>query len=172
MISCSSDLTVKVSVGIEQYVLGTHNDSVTCLSALDSQSIIASGGLDKKIRIWDLNASKMAGTAFLLKLAEIELHSSVYAIASSCCIVASATSVGNTVKLYDTRSNKEILELQGHQDMVRTIQMRYSGHLIIIVKMESIYYRVVRIFWLIFGILLCLLIHFNLLITIMILFGN
>lgn len=61
VVSCSSDLTVKVTVGINQYLLGNHNDAVTSLSGLDSQNIVASGGLDKKIKIWDLNAFKMTG---------------------------------------------------------------------------------------------------------------
>ena len=40
-------------------------------------------------------------------------------------MIAAATSLGNTVKLYDTRSNSLALELSGHTDMVRTLQMRY-----------------------------------------------
>jgi len=52
-------MTVKVTVGSQINTLGNHNDSVTALSSLNNYQI-ASAGLDKKIRSWDLNASVLA----------------------------------------------------------------------------------------------------------------
>ena len=125
MVSCSADSTVKITKNLQHHHLGNHNDSVTALSALNTQNMIASAGLDKKIRIWDLSVLQMSCMIVLVILAEIITHSSVYAISCAGSIIAAATSVGNTVKLFDSRSNQQILEFYGHNDMVRTLQLRY-----------------------------------------------
>lgn len=63
VVSASSDRTIKVwkpysDTPKTAHTVGWHTDYAKCLTYASGQGWVASGGLDRKIKIWDLNQSE------------------------------------------------------------------------------------------------------------------
>lgn len=131
LVSASSDLTLKVwrplSNGTQvPETIGQHSDYVKCLASPSSQSgWVASGGLDRKVCLWDLNG---AG-----KISEIETRDeektdkgSVYALAAIQNILVSG-GPESIIRLWDPRCGKRITKFVGHTDNIRDILINKVG---------------------------------------------
>ncbi|KAG9256703.1 uncharacterized protein F5Z01DRAFT_483536 [Emericellopsis atlantica] len=90
---------------------------------------VASGGLDRKVCLWDLNGGG--------KTLEIDTQGedkpekgSVYALSAGRNIIA-VGSPEKTVRLYDSRSGTRFSKMVGHTDNIRSILIGDSGELIL-----------------------------------------
>ena len=137
LVSASSDLTVKVwrplsEENAEAQSIGAHADYANRLAVPPSDmglNWVASGGLDRKVCLWDLNG---AG-----KTLEIDVKGddkpekgSVYALSVGHNVLA-VGSPEKTVRLYDPRTGSRISKLVGHVDNVRSILIDDSGDTIL-----------------------------------------
>ncbi|KAF5020246.1 hypothetical protein F66182_7724 [Fusarium sp. NRRL 66182] len=138
LVSGSSDLTVKVwrpyseedNARVE--TIGEHADYVKCVTTPPPDmgaNWIASGGLDRKICLWDLNG---AGKTLEIDVQgeEIAEKGSVYALRVGRNIMASG-GPEKTVRLYDPRTGDKVSKLVGHVDNIRAILIDDAGDTIL-----------------------------------------
>lgn len=131
LVSASSDITVKVwrplaNDGQFPTTIGQHSDYVKCLAAPEAHSDwVASGGLDNKIKIWDLNG---AGERMVIDTGEAECSAkgSVYALSVRGSVMASG-GPDSVLRLWDPKSGKRITKFVGHTDVVRDILINEQG---------------------------------------------
>ncbi|KAK9469719.1 hypothetical protein V1512DRAFT_256887 [Lipomyces arxii] len=135
VISCSSDLTVKAwnTSSNTQTTIGHHHDFVKCL-AVDSQSAdwVASGGLDRRINLWDLNRADQKLQIDVGQRGQ-NPKGSVYALGiggSGGNIIASG-GPDSIVRLWDQRSGDSIVDFLGHTDNIRTVLVNKAGNLVL-----------------------------------------
>ncbi|KAI1388425.1 WD40 repeat-like protein [Hypoxylon trugodes] len=129
LVSASSDLTVKVwrpELGdTEPHTIGQHADYVKCVATPSSADWVASGGLDRKIYLWDLNG-KGKSLEIDVKGDDVSEKASVYAMSVGRNILASG-GPESIVRLWDPRSGGRITKLVGHTDNIRAILMNEAG---------------------------------------------
>lgn len=131
LVSASSDITVKIwrPHSEESQVpnnIGLHSDYVKCLASPGPHSDwVASGGLDHKILLWDLNGG---GEKLQIDVGENESNTkgSVYALSVRGSIMASG-GPESIVRLWDPKSGKRITNFVGHTDNVRDILINQDG---------------------------------------------
>ena len=131
LVSASSDITVKVWRPHSQdsqipTTVGLHSDYVKCLASPGTHSDwVASGGLDHKIRLWDLNGG---GEKLQIDVGQSESSTkgSVYALSVRGSIMASG-GPESIVRLWDPKSGKRITNFVGHTDNVRDILIDQDG---------------------------------------------
>lgn len=131
LVSASSDITVKVWRPDSEdsqipTTIGHHSDYVKCLASPGVHSDwVASGGLDHKIKIWDLNGG---GEKLHIDIGEHESSAkgSVYALSVRGPIMASG-GPESIVRLWDPKSGKRITNFVGHTDNVRDILINEHG---------------------------------------------
>lgn len=131
LVSASSDITVKAwrphsQEGLPPQTIGLHSDYVKCLATPGLHSDwVASGGLDHKIRVWDLNGG---GERLSIDVGEDESSAkgSVYALSCRGSIMASG-GPESIVRLWDPKSGKRITKFVGHTDNVRDILITEDG---------------------------------------------
>ncbi|MCJ1391819.1 hypothetical protein MMC18_004686 [Xylographa bjoerkii] len=131
LVSASSDITVKVwrpfgEDGQSATTIGLHSDYVKCLASPGPHSDwVASGGLDHKIRLWDLNGG---GEKLQIAVGEDEnsAKGSVYALSVRGSIMASG-GPESIVRLWDPKTGKRITKFVGHTDNVRDILINQDG---------------------------------------------
>jgi WD repeat-containing protein 48 len=125
LVSASSDTTVRVW---RQYseeanlpsTIGKHSDYVKCLATSPAHSDwVASGGLDHKIAVWDLNGG---GERLKINVSEDDKtpKGSVYALSARGSILASG-GPDSVVRIWDSKTGKLITKFVGHTDNVRSI---------------------------------------------------
>ncbi|KAL1879100.1 hypothetical protein VTK73DRAFT_7324 [Phialemonium thermophilum] len=135
LVSASSDLTVKVwrphgNYKEEPVTIGQHADYVKCLATPDQNTNwVASGGLDRRIYLWDLNGK---GKTLEIDVSgeEITEKGSVYALSVNHHILASG-GPESIVRLWDPRSGKRITKFVGHTDNVRAVLLNEGGDTVI-----------------------------------------
>ncbi|KAI1825165.1 WD repeat-containing protein [Xylaria intraflava] len=129
LVSASSDLTVKLwrpSTGDnEAHTIGQHADYVKCLATPSAGDWVASGGLDRKIYLWDLNG-KGKSLEIDVKAEEITQKGSVYALGVGRNILASG-GPESIVRLWDPKTGKRITNFVGHTDNIRSIIINEAG---------------------------------------------
>jgi WD repeat-containing protein 48 len=132
LVSASSDVTVKAwrpdaQDGSAATTIGAHSDYVKCLaSPSTSANWVASGGLDHKICLWDLNGAGQSLEINVGKVEEGVSKGSVYALCTNDSILASG-GPESVVRLWDPKSGKSITKLVGHADNIRSILMSEDG---------------------------------------------
>ena len=134
VVSASSDLLVKVwrphgSDSKEPATIGQHADYVKCVATPDqSTNWVASGGLDRKIYLWDL-----AGGGKTLEIdvsgEEVTEKGSVYALSVNHSILASG-GPESIVRLWDPKTGKRITKFVGHTDNIRSVLVNQSGDMV------------------------------------------
>ncbi|KAI0137191.1 WD domain-containing protein [Xylariales sp. AK1849] len=129
LVSASSDLTVKVwrplAGDTEAHTLGEHSDYVKCVATPKGGDWVASGGLDRKICLWDLSG---AGKTLEVDVSgeEVTEKGSVYALSVGRSILASG-GPESIVRLWDPKSGKRVTKFVGHTDNVRSILVNEAG---------------------------------------------
>jgi WD repeat-containing protein 48 len=131
LVSASSDLTVRVWRPLADdhqspVTIGQHADYVKCVASPGPQAdYVASGGLDRKICLWDLNG---AGKKLEIAVGDEEKSDkgSVYALSVGKSILASG-GPESIVRLWDPKSGKRITKFVGHTDNVRDILINETG---------------------------------------------
>lgn len=131
LVSASSDITVKVwrpsaTDALPPQTIGLHSDYVKCLASPGPQTNwVASGALDRKIYLWDLNG---AGQQLQINVGEDEntAKGSVYALAVTPNLLASG-GPESIVRVWDPRSGKRVTKLVGHTDNIRDILISQDG---------------------------------------------
>lgn len=135
LVSASSDITVKVwrpaaTDKLPPQTIGLHTDYVKRVASPGgNENWIASGGLDRKISLWDLNG---AGKKLEIAVGDDEstAKGSVYALAVTPNLVASG-GPESIVRVWDSRSGKRITKFVGHTDNVRDILLAEDGDMIL-----------------------------------------
>lgn len=131
LVSASSDLTVRVwrpqsDQSEAPQTIGQHADYVKCLATPNAQADwVASGGLDRRICLWDLSG---AGKKLEIEVGDEEKSEkgSVYALSVSRTILASG-GPESIVRLWDPRTGKRVTKFMGHTDNIRDILINESG---------------------------------------------
>ena len=129
LVSASSDITVKVwrphsEDNQKPETIGLHSDYVKCLASPGAHSDwVASGGLDHKIKLWDLSGG---GEKLHIDLGENEAKGSVYALSVRGSVMASG-GPESIVRLWDPKSGKRITNFVGHTDNIRDILINQDG---------------------------------------------
>lgn len=135
LVSASADLLVKLWRPLasdikEPVTIGQHADYVKCV-ATPSQSTnwVASGGLDRKIYLWDLSG---AGKTLEIDVQgeEVSQKGSVYALGVTHDILANG-GPESIVRLWDPKSGQRITKFVGHTDMIRAILISESGDMVL-----------------------------------------
>lgn len=132
LVTASSDLTVKVWRShaldpVAPSTIGQHSDYVKCLASPGKYSDwVASGGLDHKIKLWDLNGD---GEKLSINIGESDTSAkgSVYALSVRGSIMASG-GPESIVRLWDPRTGNRIRNFVGHTDNVRSILINEDGN--------------------------------------------
>jgi WD repeat-containing protein 48 len=132
VVSASSDMTVKLwrprsgEEHVKAPVIGKHTDYVKCLASPDIYADwIASGGLDHKIHLWDLNGG---GERLAIDAGEDAkaAKGSVYTLAVRGSLLASG-GPDSALRVWDHKSGKRITKLIGHTDNLRSILISEAG---------------------------------------------
>lgn len=131
LVSASSDLTVRVWRPLSNeaeapQTIGQHADYVKCLATPSPHADwVASGGLDRKICLWDLSGS---GKKLEIAVGDEETSEkgSVYALTTSRTILASG-GPESIVRLWDPRTGKRVTKFVGHTDNIRDILINETG---------------------------------------------
>ncbi|KAK8250398.1 WD repeat protein-like protein [Phyllosticta capitalensis] len=130
LVSASSDISVKLWRPAAQeatppQTIGLHSDYVKCLaSPSPTANWVASGGLDRKINLWDLN-----GAGQTLQIAvedDSAAKGSIYALAATNSLVAGG-GPESIVRVWDPRSGKRITKFVGHTDNIRDVMIAEGG---------------------------------------------
>ncbi|KAK0708951.1 hypothetical protein B0T26DRAFT_387808 [Lasiosphaeria miniovina] len=134
VVSASSDLLIKLWRPLahnaqEPATIGQHADYVKCVATPNqSTNWVASGGLDRKIYLWDL-----AGGGQTLQIdvsgEEVTEKGSVYALGVNAGILASG-GPESIVRLWDPKTGKRITKFVGHTDNIRAILVNDSGDMV------------------------------------------
>lgn len=135
LVSASSDITVKVWRPAAQDVIppqtiGLHSDYIKRVASPGlHDNWVASGGLDHKIKLWDLNG---AGQKLEIAVGEDEntAKGSVYALAATPSIIASG-GPESIVRIWDSRTGKRVTKFVGHTDNVRDVLITQDGDTIV-----------------------------------------
>lgn len=141
VISASSDHTVKLwnphdaSSALAPHSLGSHKDYVKCLSHAREAETIASGGFDQVIKLWDIKELRDFPT---LTIPSSEVKASVYALSinPSGTVIAAGTPE-KVVKVFDPRSGKNISNLIGHTDNIRSVLVSDDGRHLLSASSDS-----------------------------------
>lgn len=131
LVSASSDLTVRVWRPLSNeseapQTIGQHADYVKCLATPSPQADwVASGGLDRRMCLWDLNG---AGKKLEIEVGDEEKSEkgSVYAL-SVCRSMIASGGPESIVRLWDPRSGKRVTKFVGHTDNIRDILINETG---------------------------------------------
>lgn len=151
MISASSDRTIRAwsphnSTPDHQpapTIIGTHTDYVHSLTHSKHAAWVASGGFDRKIKLWDIShGSLSSSTSFASGAAKVpepilvlggseeeDERKSVYSLAtniSGALIVSGGPD--KVVRMWDPRAGgKEVGQLSGHTENVRALCLSEDG---------------------------------------------
>jgi WD repeat-containing protein 48 len=114
----------------EPVTIGQHADFAKRVATpSQSTSWVASGGLDRKLYLWDLSG---AGKTLEIDVSgeEVVEKGSVYALAVTHDILANGGPEG-IVRLWDPRSGQRITKFVGHTDVIRDILISESGDMVL-----------------------------------------
>ncbi|KAI9096435.1 hypothetical protein DFS34DRAFT_650541 [Phlyctochytrium arcticum] len=131
IVTASNDRTIYVTPTMQQsapIMIGHHSDYVKCLAYSRDRGWVASGGLDRRILLWDLGEGKgQSGSLAVSDTAEVMLNesspkSSVYALAcnpSGSLLVSG--SPDKLVRVWDLSQGKNVMRLMGHTENIRSL---------------------------------------------------
>ncbi|GAA5887701.1 hypothetical protein JCM6882_001502 [Rhodosporidiobolus microsporus] len=115
--------------------IGRHGDYVRCLATARDANWVASGGFDKKIKLWDVGEGR-TGDVPLLELPSPP--ASVYSLGTttSGSLVAAGTPE-RVIRVFDPRSRKQVSRLGGHTDNIRAVLLADDGKWLLSASSDS-----------------------------------
>ncbi|KAG0340983.1 hypothetical protein BG004_006207 [Podila humilis] len=137
LVSASSDRTIKLvrphsHAPAAAYIVGTHEDYVKTLAHASGPGWIASGGLDKTVRLWDIKEGRGGHFTSIGSIPETSSKASVYALACNPAGTVLATgSPEKIIRVWDPRSGQRITKFTGHTDNIRALLISESGDTIL-----------------------------------------
>ncbi|CEP07720.1 hypothetical protein [Parasitella parasitica] len=151
VVSASSDRTIKLwkpysDTPRAAHTIGYHTDYAKCLTYAAKSGWVASGGLDRRINIWDIEKSEAALTidaspANHFTDGSNESTGMLHNTSSKCSIYALAVNPAGSilasgspekvVRLWDPKSGKRISKLTGHTDNIRALLISEDGQYIL-----------------------------------------
>ncbi|KAL7749145.1 hypothetical protein RI367_005550 [Sorochytrium milnesiophthora] len=155
LLSASSDRSVKLwrlptgenddtfAAHMQPTTLGYHNDYVKCLAYASATKVVASGGLDTRIALWDLHTlqntwnNTSTGTTPQYIYATNKDHNkdpkcSIYALAATpdgSTLVSG--SPDKLIRIWDPRTRRRVGQLVGHTDYVRAVLVSDDGRTVL-----------------------------------------
>ncbi|KAJ2787549.1 hypothetical protein GGI15_000629 [Coemansia interrupta] len=138
VVSASSDQTVRAWAPSRPderpLTVGSHLDYVKALAYSRHRQVVISGGLDRKIKLWDIAEGRSASGPItaLQEFGDASLSSSVYTL--SCNAQGSLVVSGspeNVVRIWDTRSGRQVASLSGHTDHIRAVLLSEDSELVL-----------------------------------------
>lgn len=133
VVSASSDASVKLwrphsADASVAHTIGSHSDYIKCLSSPDrNANWVASGGLDHRIKLWDLAGGGEQLEIDIKKADNNKVEkSSIYALQANRNMIASG-GPESVVRIWDVKSGQSITKLVGHTDNIRDILMSDDG---------------------------------------------
>ncbi|KAJ2724898.1 hypothetical protein GGI07_001647 [Coemansia sp. Benny D115] len=139
VVSASSDQTVRAwTPGVEgsrPQAVGSHLDYVKALAYSEHRQMVVSGGLDRKIKLWDIGQGRgphNGPIAALQEFGDASVSSSVYALACNTqgSLVVSG-SPEKVIRVWDTRAARQLTTLSGHTDHIRAILLSSDSELVL-----------------------------------------
>lgn len=133
LISASSDTSIKVwntQKGFCMSTLRTHSDYVRCLAYASDVEIVASGGLDKLLYLWDIaTLTKLTALNNTVTTSSLAGNKeSIYSLAmNSSGTVLISGSTEKVLRVYDPRTCQKVMKLKGHTENVRAIVINRDG---------------------------------------------
>ncbi|KAG9069447.1 hypothetical protein KI688_010349 [Linnemannia hyalina] len=137
LVSASSDRTVKLvrphsHNPTSAHIIGTHEDYVKTLAYASGPGWVASGGLDKIVRLWDIKEGRSGQFGSLGSIPETSSKASIYALACNPAGTVLATgSPEKIIRVWDPRSGQRITKFAGHTDNIRALLISESGDTIL-----------------------------------------
>lgn len=133
LISASSDTTVKVwnaQKGFCMSTLRTHRDYVRALAYARDVEIVASGGFDQLIYLWDIaTLTKLTAINNTITTSSLSGNKdSIYSLAtnpSGTVIISGSTE--KVLRIFDPRACQKLMKLRGHTDNVKAIVVNRDG---------------------------------------------
>eukprot|EP00795_Rhopilema_esculentum_P008237 gene8237-14175_t len=133
LLSASSDTTVKVWDAFGGYcmsTLRTHKDYVKALAYAQDKEMVASGGFDKQIFLWDVNVlTALTATNNTVITSSLGgQKDSIYSLAlNSAGTVLVSGSTEKILRVWDPRSCSKEMKLKGHADNVKAVLLNSDG---------------------------------------------
>ncbi|KAI8882025.1 WD40 repeat-like protein [Backusella circina FSU 941] len=151
VVSASSDRTIKLwkpfsDTATKTHTIGYHTDYAKCLTYASKPGWVASGGLDRRIILWDIEKSEAmltmdSGPTHHVTDGPTENTNMTSSSSSKCSIYALAVNPSGTllasgtpekvVRLWDPRSGKRISKLTGHTDNIRALLISDDGNYVL-----------------------------------------
>jgi WD40 repeat protein len=122
----------RLPAGDTLVLLGSHSGAVNCVAHARRATVVASGGDDNEVRLWDPDAGRLLRT--------LEGHEGLIcavALSADGKLVASA-SLDLTVRLWDGTTGKQLHCLEGHRDQVRGLAFSPDGKHLFTAGMDGI----------------------------------
>eukprot|EP00112_Aurelia_sp_Birch-Aquarium-sp1_P016107 Seg362.6 transcript_id=Seg362.6/GoldUCD/mRNA.D3Y31 product="WD repeat-containing protein 48" protein_id=Seg362.6/GoldUCD/D3Y31 len=133
LLSASSDTTVKVWDAFGGYcmsTLRTHKDYVKALAYAQDKEMVASGGFDRQIFLWDVNVlTALTATNNTVITSSLGgQKDSIYSLAlNSSGTVLVSGSTEKILRVWDPRTCSKVMKLKGHTDNVKTVILSGDG---------------------------------------------
>ncbi|KAJ3074715.1 hypothetical protein HDU98_010509, partial [Podochytrium sp. JEL0797] len=140
IVTCSNDRMVYLwsTTQTNMYMrLGYHTDHVKCLAYSSNAGWVASGGLDRRVMIWDTMEGRDKEIVGFSVSSSVFCHdkspkASIYALACNPAgTVIVSGSPDKIVRVWDPRSGKEAIGLTGHRDNIRGLLVSDDGKWVI-----------------------------------------
>ncbi|KAM3723897.1 WD repeat-containing protein [Dirofilaria immitis] len=133
LISASSDTTVKVwnaQKGFCMSTLRTHRDYVRALAYARDVEMVASGGFDQLIYLWDVaTLTKLTALNNTVTTSSLTGNKdSIYSLAtnpSGTVVISGSTE--KVLRVFDPRTCQKLMKLRGHTDNVKAIIVNRDG---------------------------------------------
>ncbi|XP_027366203.1 angio-associated migratory cell protein [Abrus precatorius] len=108
---------VNITTGrvVDNNALASHTDSIECVGFAPSDSWAASGGMDKKLMIWDIEHFLPRGTC--------EHEEGVTCLAWLGASYVATGCVDGKVRLWDSRSGECVKTFNGHSDAIQSLSV-------------------------------------------------
>ncbi|XP_058951247.2 WD repeat-containing protein 48-like isoform X2 [Pocillopora verrucosa] len=133
ILSASSDTTVKVWDSGRSFcmsTLRTHKDYVKALAYASQKELVASGGLDRQIFLWDVNTlTALTATNNTVTTSSLNgQKDSIYSLAlNTMGTVLISGSTEKILRVWDPRTCSKVMKLKGHTDNVKAIIINPEG---------------------------------------------
>ncbi|GAA5922447.1 uncharacterized protein JCM15063_003305 [Sporobolomyces koalae] len=116
--------------------IGQHGDYVRCLATARETHWVASGGFDRKIKLWDIAEGRNTPLNEIVELPSPP--ASVYSLGTTPTgSLIGAGTPERVVRIWDPRSRKQVSRLGGHTDNIRAVLISDEGKWVLSASSDS-----------------------------------